>query len=638
MIYRPEIDGLRAIAVLGVLFFHCGFLSFSGGYVGVDVFFVISGYLITKNISISLVDETFSFRRFYLARLRRLYPALLATVAGTLFFASFLFTPPLLAKLAASAVASVMAFSNIYFWQEVGYWDLEVSLKPLLHIWSLSVEEQFYFVWPLLLWVASRMRAPRVVIPAVVAICGIASLCAASDFGRASTFYWMPLRAFEFAIGASIIWLEMIAMPRVVREIDALVGFGAVAYAMLLFNEQTAFPYAGALYPCVGTALMIYAGNSVIIARLWNNWLMVAIGRISYSLYMVHWPICVLYAYWRFGPLVGAEKVGLVVASVIIAIPMHIFVEKRFRYAKSGSNLGFVRSIVVATCIVIALAGSAWHTGGWPWRHFARPVDTEMLARIALPCENGVGLCPGLQKVVLIGDSHAGSIKIFIADALKRARMGGAVYPTVTNCFFLGSAFPVHSLDSISTSECPSAEKQWRERIEVENPEVVILAGFWIAGLDPSVSGLMVQRETIKWPTFAESRALFERQMKENVDWLTSSGRKVIIIGTSPMVDKSPAICYERTFGSADCSKLNVLSKPETHAATTAFLKSLRGPNVLYVDLMAALCKDEVCTLGKDGNSFYLDRHHLSAYGEMWLADQPLFQDVVEFFEQAAAR
>src|ERR1700712_2253555 len=172
MIYRSEIDGLRAIAVLSVLLFHCGFLSFSGGYVGVDVFFVISGYLITKNISISLLDETFSFRRFYLARLLRLYPALLATVAGTFLFASLLFTPPLLAKLAASAVASVLTFSNIYFWQEISYWDLEVNLKPLLHIWSLSVEEQFYFVWPLLLWAASRTRARRVAIPAVVAICG----------------------------------------------------------------------------------------------------------------------------------------------------------------------------------------------------------------------------------------------------------------------------------------------------------------------------------------------------------------------------------------------------------------------------------------------------------------------------------
>src|SRR5258707_144609 len=287
MNYRPEIDGLRAVAVLSVLFFHCGFISFSGGYVGVDVFFVISGYLITKNISISLLDKTFSFRRFYLARLRRLYPALLATVAGTFLFASLLFAPPVLAKLAASTVASVMTFSNIYFWQEVGYWDLGVSLKPLLHIWSLSVEEQFYFAWPLLLWVASCMRARRVVIPAVVAICGITSLCFASDFSRNTVFYWMPLRAFEFAIGASVIWFEMIAMPRFVREIDALVGFGAVAYAVLSFNEDTAFAYAGALYPCVGTALMIYAGNSAMTARLWNNWLMVAVGRISYSLYLV---------------------------------------------------------------------------------------------------------------------------------------------------------------------------------------------------------------------------------------------------------------------------------------------------------------------------------------------------------------
>jgi peptidoglycan/LPS O-acetylase OafA/YrhL len=279
-------------------------------------FFVISGYLITRKISADLLAGSFSFRQFYLARLRRLYPALLATVAVTLLIGALLFSPPHLAKLAASAVASLLTFSNIYFWNEVGYWDIEVGLKPLLHIWSLSVEEQFYFVLPLILWGASRLRSPRVAIVAVVAVSGIASLCTATDFPRSAVFYWMPLRAFEFAIGASIIWFEMIPMPRFVREIDAVVGIGAIGYAVFFFNEKTAFPYAGALYPCIGTALLIYAGGSPVTANLWNNRLMIAIGRISYSLYLVHWPVVIFYSYWRISPLALGERIGLLAASL----------------------------------------------------------------------------------------------------------------------------------------------------------------------------------------------------------------------------------------------------------------------------------------------------------------------------------
>ena len=177
-----------------MLLFHVGLPQFSGGYAGVDVFFVISGYLITRNIQRELVAGTFSFQRFYLARLRRLYPALLATVALTLLFGALVFAPPHLAGLAPSAIASRLVF-NIFFWSEVGYWDSEISLKPLLHIWSLSLEEQFYLVWPLLLFAASLLKYRRAAIALVIAGVGAASYYYAGEFDRTAAFYWMPLRA-----------------------------------------------------------------------------------------------------------------------------------------------------------------------------------------------------------------------------------------------------------------------------------------------------------------------------------------------------------------------------------------------------------------------------------------------------------
>src|SRR3954469_8138734 len=215
--YRPEIDGMRAIAVLGVLLFHAGFPAFSGGYAGVDVFFVISGYLITRIILTAIDAGEFSFIGFFVNRLRRLFPALLTTVAISVVLGGLLLSPPYMKKLGEAAIVSVLGLSNIYFWSEAGYWEIESAFKPLLHIWSLSLEEQFYLFWPPLLLLASRGKNRRVARIALVAALGIASLLFAGLLSLQhprATFFWMPWRAFEFMIGAAVIWLEITVKPR----------------------------------------------------------------------------------------------------------------------------------------------------------------------------------------------------------------------------------------------------------------------------------------------------------------------------------------------------------------------------------------------------------------------------------------
>ena len=174
--YRPEIDGLRAIAVLGVLLFHAGFPAFSGGYAGVDVFFVISGYLITRTILTGIDAGRFSYVGFFVNRVRRLFPALLTTIGVSLLIGALLFTPPHLKKLAEAAIVSVLGISNIYFWSEASYWDIESAFKPLLHTWSLAVEEQFYLVWPALLLIASRANNKRIARVVLLTTLGLTSL------------------------------------------------------------------------------------------------------------------------------------------------------------------------------------------------------------------------------------------------------------------------------------------------------------------------------------------------------------------------------------------------------------------------------------------------------------------------------
>jgi peptidoglycan/LPS O-acetylase OafA/YrhL len=625
--YRSEIDGLRALAVLSVLLFHCGFGGFSGGFVGVDVFFVISGYLITKNISQQMNAETFSFRSFYLARLKRLFPALLTTVVATLAFGSLLFSPIHLAKLAQSAIWSIVGMSNFYFWGQAGYWDLESSLKPLLHIWSLSVEEQFYLLWPLLLLLASRLSKGAAI--TLLTISGIASSFSA-DFFRSSdpsgVFYLMPFRAFEFAIGASVILLEENFPQRSPwLEVSAIGGLMLIGWAVFIFTEATKFPIYGAVYPCVGTALLIHAGRYPLVSRLWNNRPAIWTGRISYSLYLVHWPIIIFYQYWRNEPLALGERYGLVVASFATALPLHYWVERRYRYA--GGDWQFLAKISAIACIAVAASFSAWQSDGWRWR-----LSTPQIAGLPPLCKDGSGLCPGGRDVALIGDSHATAIAHAAAAALQQAGKSGSLYETYGNCALMFDAFAVQVLDEISGSPCLRGQISWRTRISAENPKVVILSSFWISGLD-GANGRLVSASSTSMPTPDESREVFKARMTETIDWLTAQGRKVAIIGTSPLVDTPPPNCYERPdlFSKAGCAN-NRISGPETHAFADAFLRSLAAnrTDVLYISLTDLLCSNGTCPLGEHGASFYYDRHHLSALGEAWVFEHG-FGELIRF-------
>ena len=214
MKYRPDIDVLRSIAVLGVVFFHAGFHTALGGYVGVDVFFVISGYLITRKIEEEIALGVFSFRNFYVNRARRLFPALFVTVLVTFFLSSLLLAADHFTQFAQSAVWTALSASNIFFWIDSGYWAADNRLKPLLHTWSLSVEEQFYLFWPLALYFLSKFANKFV--PTALALTGALSFIGAAAYFKIdqdAVFFLTPFRVFEFVVGALLVWLTTINQP-----------------------------------------------------------------------------------------------------------------------------------------------------------------------------------------------------------------------------------------------------------------------------------------------------------------------------------------------------------------------------------------------------------------------------------------
>lgn len=368
--YQPEIDGLRALAVLAVLFYHLDFGWAPGGFVGVDVFFVLSGYLITRLIAGEIESSgRFDFAAFYVRRFRRLFPALLSTVVVTTAGAFLLLSPEQMTRFSQSAAAAVLSVSNFLFWSESNYFDALATTKPLLHTWSLSVEEQFYLIWPVTLLILYRAFG-RWGAAAALAVIGLASLALAQfwlKWDPAAAFYMLPARAMELGIGGLMVW---IGLPRRqwLSSGLAATGLAAIVAATVLYTDGTAFPGIAALLPCLGTALFI-AGSRSKVGTLFAFGPVVWMGKISYSLYLVHWPLIVLWKAYTYRPLQGVEPLVLAAISVLLAWAQYALVEQRFRRPQPrGQNRMPVTAFALAGLAVVAGSLVSTVNHGLDWR------------------------------------------------------------------------------------------------------------------------------------------------------------------------------------------------------------------------------------------------------------------------------
>lgn len=388
--YRPDIDGLRAIAVLAVVIFHLGFESLEGGFLGVDVFFVISGFLITSIIAPKMAAGTFSFKDFYLGRIRRLIPPALVTVVLTFIAAAFILDPADLIAMAKSAIAATFSVSNILFFTEAGYWDAQSELKPLLHTWSLGVEEQFYLIWPLLVLGFWKLSPKRNLAWAF----GLATLIGlfVSEWilrvSPSAAFYLLPARFFEFSIGATFAFIGKSALweragSPYLRLCLGLVGLLVLLATIWIYDGATPFPGINALLPCLATAALLLSGSgsgaTPILGHLLGNALMTWIGRLSYSLYLVHWPVVSLMRYKLGLELNAGHQLIATALTVLLTLMLYYGVEKRMS-ARAGQgqagkttkarlpNGRFAMRTGVATIALSAIFVHSIINSGWAWR------------------------------------------------------------------------------------------------------------------------------------------------------------------------------------------------------------------------------------------------------------------------------
>jgi peptidoglycan/LPS O-acetylase OafA/YrhL len=379
MNYRREIDGLRALAVLPVILFHAGFEAFSGGFVGVDVFFVISGYLITSIIIAELAQGKFSIINFYERRARRILPALFFVILVCMPFAWLWLLPADLEDFSQSLVAVAAFASNIHFLRESGYFDAAVELKPLLHTWSLAVEEQYYVLFPLFLVLMWRFGRRWVI--ASLALLGMTSLMLAqwgSNAKPEAAFYLLPTRGWELLVGAYVAFYfssnRRVAASRSVHELGGLVGVMLLIYSVFAFDQYTPFPSLYTLAPTVGTALIIlYASQSTFVGRLLGIKAFVGLGLISYSAYLWHQP---LFAFARHRNLHEPGEslfAVLAAASLVLAYFSWRFVETPFRDKKAFSRKSIFAFSAVGALSVVSLGTVGQLTNG---AFFRADVDT----------------------------------------------------------------------------------------------------------------------------------------------------------------------------------------------------------------------------------------------------------------------
>jgi peptidoglycan/LPS O-acetylase OafA/YrhL len=437
--YRPDVDGLRSVAVLPVVLFHAGLGVFSGGFVGVDVFFVISGFLITSMIAAEARDARFSIVKFYERRVRRIFPAFFAMVAAACVLAWFILPVADMNDFGQSVFASTVFSSNMLFWMQAGYFDGAAHTKPLLHTWSLAVEEQFYIFFPLFL-VALYKVARRFVRASVLVVLVVSfAACLWMTSRDASTaFYVAPFRAWELLIGSALAIGAFPAVTRAwLRELVVAAGLAMITVAVFAFTEETLFPGVAAALPCVGAALVIHGGASgpTRVGRVLTNAPAVFIGKISYSLYLWHWPLIVFSLYWNAGPLTPLQIASVLLASFLASVASWRFVEQPFRAPAANGERGAHRvarrplflGAAFVSAFAIAFGLATFKMRGWPQRVSATVVklddarndrspdrkrchaDDKKQIAYADKCRYGVP-APAAPTIAVWGDSFAPEI------------------------------------------------------------------------------------------------------------------------------------------------------------------------------------------------------------------------------------
>ncbi|MEV4778311.1 acyltransferase family protein [Burkholderia sp. LMU1-1-1.1] len=671
--YRADIDGLRGIAVLCVVLFHAGVAGFDGGFVGVDIFFVISGYLICGIIQREISEQRFSYAKFYARRARRILPALFVVLLVCFVTGAPVMTGAEMQDFSKSAVANIAAVSNIYFWKSANYFSTSAELKPLMMTWSLSVEEQFYLFFPPVLLLIRRYKwSVGGVLAALTALSLIASVWMTSR-NPSTAFFLLPARAWELGIGALLAHydgraaLARRAPPAWVKQALGAGGLVAVLAAVTLYDHTTAFPGIAAALPVLGAAMLIAANGSLVNRVILGSKALVFVGLVSYSWYLWHWPMLSFARLVADRPLGVGTALVLVALAFLLAIASWRFVERPFRTSTTG-DAGTLWRYGAATAVMLAVGAGLAAGRGWPQR---LPDDFVAIERSApMPgdvCLVGYGqtalnLSPacvaaaGHGSLALIGDSHAAAIAGGLRALASRQGIGFNQL-TKASCPALQGVSRRMLNQPPHARECASFNQAALARVR-DDPAIktVVLAGYWSAPFDQEAAGqrFVLDTQPDAEVTPGQSREYLRQGLAATVGMMTAAGKTVVLVKDVPMFGFDPVRAVAAALIPARKAMATMLGMPPSGDGQTAadslvinkgdvasaYIDDIgrRYPAVMLVDPAATLCAAGRCSYSGRADLYYLDSQHLTAVGGRVMLNQPAIVALLAGQRSATAR
>lgn len=650
MKYRPEIDGLRALAVLPILFFHAGFATFGGGYVGVDVFFVISGYLITSIILGEMQAGSFSLVRFYERRARRILPALFVMMFVCLPFAWLWLLPNELEDFTKSQAYVSVFLSNILFHKQSGYFDTVGELKPLLHTWSLAVEEQYYLFFPVFLLLIWRW-GKRIIFGTLLCIT-LASLAYAHwlVFKKPETaFYLLTSRIWEMLLGA-LIAIHISGrnsnetQKKWVGDMASAAGFLMIVFAIFGFDKNTPFPSLYALVPTAGAGLIIlYANAQTLTGRLLGSKVPVSLGLISYSVYLWHQPLFAFARHRSMDEPGPALLLALICVTIGLGFLSWRYVEQPFRNRHWISRKGIFASSLFLIAIFLVVATMTRSNNGFPGR-IGESVNRIYLPKAMSPweCElsptevaNGriclIGDKSVEPAIAILGDSHSIQLLEVLSDSLLQRKQSALVYsePWCAPLIDFGTEYPPKK---------PACREYMNTAFEAVKRnagiKLVILAAEWSnytkgyrwndTGLAYYTDRLSSEKSTV------ENVRAFERALGRARDALRASGKQVLLVKSVPEYEFSVPKYLGKlalTNGTTSLPENRRITSEKFGArnaeAQNAFSATKLQDWAMVVEPYASMCGKGVCDyLDADGNVLYTDSSHLSYFGARLIVDE----------------
>ncbi|WP_321337012.1 acyltransferase family protein [uncultured Cohaesibacter sp.] len=641
--YRPDIDGLRAIAVISVFLYHLNFSFIPGGFVGVDVFYVISGYVILKGLVPGIMEKRFSLISFYDRRIRRIYPALILVVALCLLVGYFVMTPKEFVSLAETSAAALFSGSNIYFHDRLGYFAAAGNTLPLLHTWSLGVEFQFYLLIPLLLLAAGRMASDskKAIVFAMLAVIAVSFCINVFSvfvlFDTKFAFYMPMARFWEICLGGLIAcWDNRFNPSRALSNTLIYVAIAGLVASFTLIDQNVSFPGIAVLLPVLATSILVLVvpRNDSIYNSIVTFPPAQFFGRISYSLYLFHWPMIVFPTLYLGRDLAIWEKIIVFLLATGVSFVSWKFVETPLRCSHKGSHhkqvVGGIGATVAVLCFVTA---TVVFLNGIPQRLSpgAQVVYRQITQNAApdLPCEpvdwvhdmgmSSIASCQnenaaGMGTFLLWGDSHAGMLWPDLQTELSSVGMNG-ILAVMAECPAL---LNVHTAKYKNREECAALREQLLKIVQSRKIDLVVLSSRWgnySSDLPaPGDGGFPVSL----FDDLNHGRSIsFKDALLNTVQRFTSLGARVLVVGPVPEINYNVPEMLVRSTNLDFPMPAVDLAKFEMRQANTLealkMVSKIEDAKVVYPS--ERLCPERSCKVVVNKKPLYIDDDHLSNFG-----------------------